>query len=103
MRVSIPLSWRCVPRGQRVTARAAGIRHYRHAGWDRTHRRKRMSSVATDIDVRRVAGSIGAEITGVRVGPDLPGPVVKLIRDTLLEHKVVFFRGQHDLDDVTQA
>ncbi len=62
-----------------------------------------MSSVATDIDVRRVAGSIGAEITGVRVGPDLPGPVVKLIRDTLLEHKVVFFRGQHDLDDVTQA
>ena len=55
------------------------------------------------IDVRRVAGSLGAEISGVQAGPDLPGPVVKLIRDALLEHKVIFFRGQDHLDDAGQA
>ncbi len=60
-------------------------------------------SLADSIDVRRVAGNIGAEITGVRVGPDLPGPVVKLVRDALLEHKVIFLRDQHDLDDAGQA
>jgi alpha-ketoglutarate-dependent taurine dioxygenase len=55
------------------------------------------------VDVRRVAGHIGAEITGVRVGPDLPGPVVETIRTALHEHKVVFFPGQDHLDDVTQT
>lgn len=62
-----------------------------------------MSSAVPAIDVRRVAGSIGAEVGGVRVGPDLPGPVVKLIRDALLEHKVIFFRGQFHLDDAGQT
>jgi taurine dioxygenase len=55
------------------------------------------------IDVHKVAGNIGAEITGVRVGPELPGEVVQTIREALLEHKVVFFRGQHDLDDAGQT
>jgi taurine dioxygenase len=55
------------------------------------------------IDVRKAAGSIGAEITGVRVGPGLPDEVVKTIREALLEHKVLFFRGQHHLDDEEQA
>lgn len=64
---------------------------------------KLMSLVVPTVDVRKVAGSIGAEIAGVRVGPDLPGPVVKLIRDALLEHKVIFFRGQSHLDDAVQA
>jgi taurine dioxygenase len=62
-----------------------------------------MSTAVTAIGVRRVAGSIGAEITGVRVGPDLPGPVVRQIRDALLAHKVIFFRGQDHLDDAGQA
>jgi alpha-ketoglutarate-dependent taurine dioxygenase len=55
------------------------------------------------IDVRKIAGHIGAEITGISLGPDLGPDVVKLIRDALLEHKVVFFRGQDYLDDVAQA
>jgi alpha-ketoglutarate-dependent taurine dioxygenase len=55
------------------------------------------------IDVRRVAGNIGAEVSGVRVGPDLPGPVVNAIRSALHEHKVLFFRDQHHLDDAGQA
>jgi taurine dioxygenase len=62
-----------------------------------------MSTAVTAIGVRRVAGSIGAEISGVRVGPDLPGPVVRQIRDALLAHKVIFFRGQDHLDDAGQA
>jgi alpha-ketoglutarate-dependent taurine dioxygenase len=62
-----------------------------------------MSSVGTSVEVRRVTGTIGAEITGVRVGPDLPGETVRAVRDAVLEHKVLFFRGQHHLDDAAQA
>src|SRR5260370_30352676 len=62
-----------------------------------------MSTAVTAVGVRRVAGNIGAEITGVRVGPDLPAPVVKEIRDALLAHKVIFFRGQDHLDDAGQV
>jgi alpha-ketoglutarate-dependent taurine dioxygenase len=58
---------------------------------------------ASAIDVRKVAGHIGAEITGIRLSPDLPADIVKLIRDALLEHKVVFVRGQGHLDDASQA
>jgi taurine dioxygenase len=55
------------------------------------------------VDVRRVAGNIGAEITGVQVCPDLPVPILETIRTALHEHKVVFFHGQDHLDDDTQA
>jgi alpha-ketoglutarate-dependent sulfate ester dioxygenase len=58
---------------------------------------------APAIDVRKIAGHIGAEITGISLGPDLEPGIVKLIRDALLEHKVVFFRGQDHLDDAAQA
>jgi len=58
---------------------------------------------APAIDVRKIAGHIGAEITGISLRPDLRPDLVKLIRDALLEHKVVFFRGQDHLDDVAQA
>src|ERR1700735_5570551 len=57
----------------------------------------------TSIDVRRVTGHIGAEITGVRLGPDLPEAVQQLIRQALHEHKVLFFHGQDHLDDTSQA
>jgi taurine dioxygenase len=60
-----------------------------------------MSSPA--IDVRRIAGHIGAEVTGVQVGPGLEPGTVSLIRDALLRHKVIFFRGQERLDDAGQA
>jgi alpha-ketoglutarate-dependent taurine dioxygenase len=62
-----------------------------------------MPSVATSIKVHRVTGTIGAEIIGVRVGPGLPDEVVKTIHAALLEHKVLFFRGQHHLDDDAHA
>jgi alpha-ketoglutarate-dependent sulfate ester dioxygenase len=62
-----------------------------------------MSSSAPGIDVRRIAGHIGAEITGVRVAADLSGDVFGIIRQALHEHKVVFFRGQQHLNDAEQA
>jgi alpha-ketoglutarate-dependent taurine dioxygenase len=62
-----------------------------------------MSISAPGIDVRRIAGHIGAEITGVRVAADLPGDVFAIIRQALYEHKVVFLRGQGHLNDAEQA
>lgn len=44
--------------------------------------------------VRRVAGRIGAEITGIDLGADLDDPTAGLIWRAVLEHRVVFFRGQ---------
>jgi alpha-ketoglutarate-dependent sulfate ester dioxygenase len=46
------------------------------------------------IGVRRLAGNIGAEITGVDTGTPLSDDAVAQIRQALLDHKVVFLRGQ---------
>ena len=62
-----------------------------------------MSITGPAIDIRRITGSIGAEITGVRVTAGLPGEVFDTIRRALHEHKVIFFRGQDHLDDAEQA
>src|SRR5215472_1391740 len=59
------------------------------------------SSRATDaaLDVRPITPAIGAEIGGVRLSGDLPDEIVNAIRDALLRHRVVFFRGQDHLDE----
>jgi alpha-ketoglutarate-dependent sulfate ester dioxygenase len=57
----------------------------------------------TDIDVRKIAGHIGAEVTGIQASPTLPADQVAVVRNALLEHKVVYLRGQHHLDDTAQA
>jgi taurine dioxygenase len=49
------------------------------------------------VEVRPVAGHIGAEVTGVDLAGPLDDAVVALIRWAVLRWKVVFFRGQ-DLD-----
>jgi alpha-ketoglutarate-dependent sulfate ester dioxygenase len=46
------------------------------------------------IGIRRLAGNIGAEITGVDTGTELGDDTVAQIRQALLDHKVVFLRGQ---------
>ena len=53
----------------------------------------------TTIEVRPVTGRIGAEISGVQLSPDLSLEAVAQIRQALLRHKVIFFRGQHHLDN----
>jgi taurine dioxygenase len=46
------------------------------------------------IEVRRVAGALGAEISGVDLARPLDDVTVAEIRSAWLEHLVVFFRGQ---------
>ena len=52
-----------------------------------------------DLRIRRVAGHIGGEVQGLRLGADLPAEVVEHLEAALVKHKVLFFRGQSHLDD----
>ena len=54
------------------------------------------------LDVRRVAGRIGAEVRGVRLSGSIDTHTFDAIHAALLEHKVLFFRGQQHLDDTEQ-
>jgi alpha-ketoglutarate-dependent taurine dioxygenase len=62
-----------------------------------------MTLTATDLSIRRVSGHIGAEISGVSLSGDLSDDTVARIRQEILTHKVVFFRGQQHLDETSQA
>jgi taurine dioxygenase len=46
------------------------------------------------IEVRPIAGALGAEIGGVDLGRPLDTDTVKAIRQALLDHLVIFFRDQ---------
>src|SRR5689334_17966196 len=50
----------------------------------------------------KAGGPIGAVVAGVRLAGDLDDDTVAQVRAALLEHKVLFFRGQHHLDDDAQ-
>jgi taurine dioxygenase len=54
---------------------------------------------APALEVRRIAGGLGAEIRGIDLGRGLTPEAVNAIRQALLEHVVIFFRGQ----DLTPA
>ena len=46
------------------------------------------------LKIRRVAGALGAEISGVDLSQDLPEETIAAIRRALVEHQVIFFRDQ---------
>jgi taurine dioxygenase len=50
------------------------------------------------IEVHPVAGRIGAEVRGVRLSADLNASLRAQIHEAWLKHKVLFFRGQDQLD-----
>lgn len=54
------------------------------------------------LDIHPVAGRIGAEVRGVQLSADLEPAVIEAIQAALVEHKVLFFRAQHHLDDQGQ-
>lgn len=56
----------------------------------------------TTIDVRRIAGRLGAEIRGIKLGAHLSESELVAVRRALLDYKVVFFRRQSHLDDTEQ-
>lgn len=58
--------------------------------------------MSTNLDIRPIAGRIGAEIAGVTLTADLPEPTVAAIEDALHRYKVIFFRDQTHLDDASQ-
>lgn len=52
--------------------------------------------------VRPIGGRIGAEVRGVTLSGDLDDTAINAINAALLQHKVLFFRGQSHLDDAAQ-
>jgi alpha-ketoglutarate-dependent taurine dioxygenase len=56
----------------------------------------------SSLHVVKLGANIGARIDGVEVSGHLDAPTTAAINDALLEHKVIFFRSQHDLDDEEQ-
>ena len=54
------------------------------------------------VTVTKLGSRIGARVDGARLGGDLDPATVGEIRQALLAHKVIFFRGQHHLDDQQQ-
>lgn len=55
------------------------------------------------IEVRRLAGAIGAEISGIDLARDLDDETVAEIRHALLENLVVFFRDQSHITPAQQV
>lgn len=51
------------------------------------------------LEIVPITGTIGAEIRGVTLSGDLDASTVQAIKDAVVRHKVVFFRGQKELDD----
>ena len=51
------------------------------------------------LDVRPLAGRIGAVVHGVRLSGQLAPETFAAVHATLLQHRVLFFRGQQHLDD----
>ena len=46
------------------------------------------------IEVRPISGALGAEIAGVDMARDLDAEVAGEVRQALLDHLVIFLRGQ---------
>ena len=55
-----------------------------------------------ELDVAPVSGRIGAEVRGLRLSGALPAATFAAIKQALYRHKVLFFRGQQQLDDAGQ-
>lgn len=52
-----------------------------------------------DLRIRRVAGSLGGEVLGLKLSGELDDATIADLTAALVRHKVLFFRGQQHLDD----
>jgi alpha-ketoglutarate-dependent taurine dioxygenase len=57
--------------------------------------------MSSDLRVVKLGENIGARVDGVRLG-ELDAQTASAVNQALITHKVVFFRGQHHLDDDSQ-
>lgn len=55
------------------------------------------------IDIRRISGRLGAEITGVDLNTDVSDQVFAEIQQAFHQYKVIFFRGQRLTDEAQVA
>lgn len=53
-----------------------------------------MDGSTAPLTVTRAAGTLGAEIRGIQLSPDLPEATIAHLRGLWLEHSVLFFRDQ---------
>ncbi|WP_457334372.1 TauD/TfdA dioxygenase family protein [Rhizobacter sp. P5_C2] len=60
------------------------------------------TATTTELDIAPQAGRIGAEVRGLRLSGALPAATFSAIKQALYRHKVLFFRGQQQLDDAGQ-
>ena len=63
---------------------------------------QRSQTVAYNLDIRPLAGRIGAETGGLQLAGDLPEATIAAIEAALAKYKVIFFRDQGHLDDAGQ-
>ncbi|WP_374385248.1 TauD/TfdA dioxygenase family protein [Dongia sp.] len=67
-----------------------------------------MSSVLKEVannnslKLRRLAGRIGAEVQDLKLGTDLKAEDIGALKAALRQHRVIFLRDQHQLDDAAQ-
>jgi taurine dioxygenase len=55
-----------------------------------------------DLDLKPLTGRIGAEVHGIKLSEDLTPETIEALNNALLRYKVLFFHGQHHLDDEGQ-
>jgi taurine dioxygenase len=60
------------------------------------------TATTTGLDIAPVSGRIGAEVRGLRLSGALPAATFTAIKQALYRHKLLFFRGQQQLDDAGQ-
>lgn len=54
-----------------------------------------------NLQIRRVAGTLGGEVQNIQLTPDLPEQTIADLTRALVTYKVLFFRGQGHLDDAS--
>src|ERR1700755_2945984 len=59
-------------------------------------------SAEIPLDIAPVTGRIGAIVRGVKLSSSIDDDTADAIHAALVRHKVIFFRGQHHLNDAEQ-
>lgn len=58
-------------------------------------------ALSAPFELQPLAGKLGAEVRGLRLSGDLAPATFAALKQALLRHKVLFFKGQQHLDDAS--
>lgn len=56
-------------------------------------------ALSAPFELQPLAGKLGAEVRGLRLSAELAPATFAALKQALLRHKVLFFKGQQHLDD----